>query len=357
MSAAYVTIDLAALKHNAEKVKEYAPDAKIMAVIKANGYGHGVLRVAKALEGVDAFAVARVNEGICLRQAGFGQRILVLEGFVGQVEFDQIIQYDLDVVIYAQEQLAILEGAPAEQEIHVWLKCDTGMNRLGFKPKEFDMAYQRLSRCHNVKQPVSLMTHFSCADDVNDLMTGQQINTFLESIKGCGGECSLANSAGILAWPPSISDWVRPGIMLYGVSPLLNRIGVDEGLKPVMSLVSHLISIKDIEQGESVGYGATWVSPKKSRIGVVSIGYADGYPRYAEEGTPVLLNGKRVPLVGRVSMDMMTIDLTGQSEVKVGDKVILWGKGLAVEEVACCAQTISYVLLCGITARVEIKEI
>ncbi|MCF6203967.1 MAG: alanine racemase [Methylococcaceae bacterium] len=354
--AAYATINMRSVSHNIKKVREYAPRAKIMAVIKANAYGHGLLSIASELKDVDAFAVARVDEGIRLRKAGFTKRIIILEGFVCEEELQVIIKNNLDVVVHSLEQVDILEKYSTIKKISVWLKHDTGMNRLGFRINEFTSVYQRLMGCSNVNQSITLITHLSSAD-TNSPTTSEQIKIFNESVNNYSAEKSIANSAGIIAWPNSILDWVRPGLMLYGVSPFIENTGKEIGLEPVMSLYSRLIAVKDIEKGETVGYAGTWVSDKKTKIGVVSIGYGDGYPRYAQTGTPVLINGKRVPLIGRVSMDMITVDLSDQIDVKLGDKVMLWGDGLAVEEIAKYADTIPYTLLCGITPRVEMKKI
>ena len=354
--AAYAVVDLAAVRHNLQQIREYAPRAKIMAVIKANAYGHGMLRVAEVLNDVDAIAVARADEGIRLRHVGFSNRITILEGFVCEQELNDLIQYDLDVIVHSIGQVSILEQYQGSKKISVWLKVDTGMNRLGFKANEFTSVYQRLLACSGVNQPISLMTHLANADDLKSDVTLQQITLFNDLVKEYPGEKSIANSAAIIAWPDSITDWIRPGIMLYGVSPFSDKEGVKLGLKPVMSLHSRLIAVKDIEPDEAVGYAGIWVSKKKTKLGVVAIGYGDGYPRYAKAGTPVLVNGNRVPLIGRVSMDMITVDLTSQENVKPGDPVTLWGEGLTVEEIAKCSDTISYTLLCGITQRVEIKS-
>jgi alanine racemase len=355
--AAYATINLDAVKHNIKKIRDYAPQANVMAVIKANAYGHGLLRIARILNDVDAVAVARINEAVTLRKAGFNKRIVILEGFVYKEELLDLIQYNLDVVVHSVEQVDILEKYVGNNRISVWLKHDTGMNRLGFKALEFESAYQRLLACSCINKPISLMTHFSSADNINSPVTRQQIKFFTDSVKDYPGEKSMANSAGIIDWPDSISGWVRPGVMLYGVSPFRDRTAKELGIKPVMSLYSRLIAVKNINQGEAVGYSETWVSEKKARIGVVAIGYGDGYPRYAQIGTPVLVNGKRVPLVGRVSVDMITVDLSDQEDAKLGDPVTLWGDGLAVEEIAKYADTIPYTLLCGITQRVELKNV
>ncbi|NOR71072.1 MAG: alanine racemase [Methylomarinum sp.] len=351
--APYALINLAAIKHNIEKVRDYAPNAKIMAVIKANAYGHGLLRIAEVLNDVEAVAVARVCEGIQLRQSGFKKRITVLEGVVSEQELKDFTQYELDVVVHSVGQLDILEKYHGQKKLSVWLKLDTGMSRLGVSGTEFTSIYQRLLDCSCVNNPIFFMTHLSSADELDSSVTLQQIKCFEEKVKPYTEEKSIANSAGIMAWPDSISDWVRPGIMLYGVSPFSDSTGEMLGLKPVMSLHSRLISVKDIDASVAVGYAGTWVSEAKTKLGIVAIGYGDGYPRYAKTGTPVLVNGKRVPLVGRVSMDTITVDLNSQQNAKAGDPVTLWGDGLAIEEIAHYADTIPYTLLCGITQRVE----
>ncbi len=355
--AAHAVVDLTAVKHNLARVREYAPAAKIMAVIKANAYGHGLLQIAKVLEGVDGIAVARVDEAVRLRKAKITCRITVLEGFVCEQELDELMQFDLDCVVHSIGQIDILENYSAQKKVSVWLKLDSGMNRLGFNPDEFVSAYQRLINCPRVKQPISLMTHFSSADDKESDVTDKQLRLFKQLTESYSGEKSIANSAGIIAWSDSISDWVRPGIMLYGVSPFSEDCGLDLGLKPVMSLHARLISVKKIKAGEAVGYAGTWVSKSTTILGVVAIGYGDGYPRAAKSGTPVLVNGKRVPIIGRVSMDMVTVDLSSQANSKPGDTVTLWGEGLPVEEVATYADTIPYTLLCGVTQRVRVESV
>lgn len=378
--AAYAVLDPVALQHNLNKVRTCAPHAKVMAVIKANAYGHGMLRVAAALHQAEAFAVARVDEGIRLRKAGIRKRIAVLEGYSCQEEFQELLRYNLEAVIHCREQLEIAEchAAPGilptrlqrnrlgdlETLIRysdsgilcVWLKLDTGMNRLGFRAGEVPEIYRRLSQCSNVRQPINLMTHFASADDLHDDKTTRQIASFKAAIIDLPGERSIANSAGVLGWRDSLSDWVRPGVMLYGISPFAGKCGLDLGLKPLMSLHSRLIAVKRVETGETVGYNGSWVCPKPTLMGVAAIGYGDGYPRHAPSGTPVLVNGRRVKLIGRVSMDMITMDLEACPEAKIGDLVTLWGDGLPVEEVARYADTIPYTLVCGITQRVSLIE-
>lgn len=354
--AAYAVFKPDAVRHNLSKVRNCAPNAKIMAVIKANGYGHGLLRMAVALQQVDAFAVARGDEGIQLRKAGFNNRIAVLEGFTCAKELAELMYYQLEPVVHSPTQLDIFAAGTESGVCDIWLKLDTGMNRLGFKAKQFSSAYQRLKQCAGVKQPINLMTHFANADDFNDDKTLKQIDLFKQTVTGLPGECSMANSAGILGWTQSLSDWVRPGIMLYGISPFPDSTGRQLGLMPVMELHSRLIAVKQIEAGDTVGYGCSWTCRKNTTLGVLAIGYGDGYPRHAKVGTPVLVNGLRVPLVGRVSMDMITVDLGVQTQAKPGDPVTLWGEDLPVEEIALWADTIPYTLVCGVTRRVQIVE-
>ena len=354
---AYAVINLKAIPHNVQQVRVAAPHSKIMAVIKANAYGHGLLRVAQALDGlVDGFAVARVQEGVRLRKAGLKQRIVVLEGFTEREELQDLLHYDLDASLHSPHQLEILSHQSESKQLNVWLKLDTGMNRLGFKSTDVHRIYEQLQRCEQVKKPLNFMTHFANADDKKDSKTLQQIVLFKQLTTNYEGEKSMANSAGILAWQDSQTDWVRAGIMLFGISPFADSTGKQLGLQPLMSLHSRLIAVREVAAGETVGYSGTWTTPHATKLGVVAIGYGDGYPRYAHNGTPVLINGERVPLVGRVSMDMITVDLGLNSTARAGDSVTLWGEGLPIEEIAAYANTIPYTLVCGITPRVEIVE-
>jgi alanine racemase len=369
---AVAVLNLAAVQHNLSVVRSCAPGAKIMAVIKANGYGHGMVRIAEALQNVDAFAVARVDEGVRLRKAGVKNRIAVLEGFSCSKELDELLDYQLEPVVHSFAQLEIFEAAPfcspiaeeldcldqstcQEPSRTVWLKIDTGMGRLGFKPTDFSVAYQRLNQCPQISN-INLMTHFANADDVSDDKTQKQIRLFNDTVDGVAGERSLANSAAILAWEQSLSEWVRPGVILYGISPFPDSTGQQLGLKPVMELHSRLIAVKRIDAGDTVGYGGSWICEKQTTMGVVAIGYGDGYPRYAKAGTPVLVNGQRVPLIGRVSMDMITVDLGNLTDAKPGDSVTLWGEALPVEEIALWSDTIPYTLVCGVTQRVQLID-
>lgn len=346
-------IDLDALRHNVRRIQEYAPRSRMMAIIKADAYGHGSVRVARALPDVSAFGVARLSEAIALREAGIKQPIILLEGFLEAAELPLICQHRLTAVIHHTAQLAILECASSTSPIATWLKIDSGMHRLGFAPADAKSAWQRLRACAAVNPAIGLMTHLASADDRSADHTLAQLACFNQAVLGLPGERAIANSAGIMGWPQTHGDWVRPGLMLYGVSPFVGGSAHHDGLKPVMTLVSRLIATNQVKKGDGIGYGASWVCPEDMPVGIAAIGYGDGYPRHAEAGTPVLVNGQRVPLIGRVSMDMICLDLRSQPHAKVGDPVVLWGEGLPVEEVARHASTIPYELLCGVARRVK----
>jgi len=346
-------IDIAALRANLQLVKVCAPEQRVMAVIKANAYGHGAVRVANALEsGVDAFAVCCLEEALQLRKADITKPIVLLEGFFHTDELPEIVDQDLQIVIHTPTQFEHLLRAQLTKPVSVWLKVDSGMHRLGFTPNEIEPIYKLFKQCTQVAQPIRLMSHLACADDRQDSTTEQQTQVSLALARSLNIEASLANSAGILGWPQTHADWVRPGIMLYGVSPFTESVAKEEGLQPVMHLQSALISVKRLRKGDAIGYGATWRCPQSMPVGVVAIGYADGYPRHAPSGTPVLVNNRRVPLIGRVSMDMITVDLRSQPNARVGDPVVLWGKNLLAEEIASLAGTIAYELLCNVSSRV-----
>lgn len=357
MRNATASIDLAALKHNLAIVKELAPRSRIACAVKANGYGHGIRRVAGALESADAFAVACLEEAVDLRDAGFEQPIFLLEGFFATDELQLIAALKLQPVLHHQWQIDALEKADSRLRLEVWLKIDTGMHRLGFQPDQVPAAYQRLIDCPVVTGRPRLLTHFACADDRANPMTSTQITRFDQVAKPYPVDCSLANSAGLISRPESHRSWVRPGIMLYGSSPMVDESAESLGLRPVMTLSTTLIAINEYQEGETIGYGAGWRCRQKCRIGVAAIGYGDGYPRHATPGTPVLVNAKRRHLAGRVSMDMISIDLGQSDEFAIGDSVVLWGDGLDVDEVARSASTISYELFCGVSSRVKSQPI
>lgn len=344
-------IDLNALRHNLHRVRELAPYSQIMAVIKADGYGHGFERAAEILAAADALAVARVEEALVLRQAGHRGTVVVLGGVADKEQLQLAASYYLTLVVHEASQLKLLRQTPVTAALPVWLKVDTGMHRLGFPPEAVPEVMASLRHCPAVASVVGLMTHLANADLAEDPLTVIQVEAF-KAIPAAGLARSMANSAALITRPQTHFDWVRPGIMLYGASPFADCTGAALGLRPVMTLKSRLIAIRHLQAGDSVGYGAAWVCPEAMAVGVAAMGYGDGYPRHANPGTPVLVNGRPAPLVGRISMDTISVDLRSQPEARAGDPVVAWGSGLPVEEVAAHAATISYELLCQVTSRV-----
>lgn len=353
---ARVVIDLAALQSNLCRVRELAPGRKVMAIVKADAYGHGLVRIASALSSVDAFGVACLEEAEQLREAGIQQPVILLEGPYTASELPGIQQLGLDIVVHHKSQLDMLKQAQLAAPIKVWLKIDSGMHRLGFEPESLASVRQALHQYASVARPVNLMSHLATANERDNPMTQRQLQTFRLACHGLQAEKSIANSAAIIAWPESHADWVRPGLMLYGVSPLQDATAAAHGLVPVMTLRSELISVKSLLEGDSVGYGASWRCPEDMSIGIVAAGYGDGFPRHANSGSPVLVNGKRASIIGHASMDMLTVDLRSQADAKVGDPVELWGANLPIEEVAQHAGTIPYELLCGVHKRLSFIE-
>ncbi len=353
MKGATAQIDTQALQHNLAVVRSLIPaNTKVVAVVKANAYGHGLVQVAKKLASADAYAVARLEEALVLRSSGIVKPIIMLEGFFSADDLPVLAANNLQTAVHSLEQLDALEQMSLPNPVKVWVKLDTGMHRLGVRPEDVDAFCARLGRCKNVVQPFNFITHFSCADELDNLTTAKQIELFNQLTKDYAGERSLASSAGIMEWHDAHADWIRPGIMLYGASPFQGKTGFDHGLQPVMTLKTSLIAVRLVKQGEPVGYGAKWVSPRDTKVGVVAIGYGDGYPRMAPNGVPVLVNDRIVPLVGRVSMDMLTVDLGPEATDRVGDDVTLWGVGLPVETVAEAIGTIPYELITKLTSRV-----
>ncbi|HDG1710466.1 TPA: alanine racemase [Kluyvera ascorbata] len=358
MQAATVVINRRALRHNLQRLRELAPASKLVAVVKANAYGHGLLETARTLPDADAFGVARLEEALRLREGGITQPILLLEGFFNATDLPTIAAQHLHTAVHNIEQLEALETADISEPVTVWMKLDTGMHRLGVLPEDADAFYQRLSQCKNVRQPVNVVSHFARADEPECGATEKQLAIFTAFTEGKPGLRSIAASGGILLWPQSHFDWARPGIILYGVSPLEQKPwGPDFGMQPVMSLTSSLIAVREHKAGEPVGYGGTWVSERDTRLGVVAMGYGDGYPRAAPSGTPVLVNGREVPIVGRVAMDMVCIDLGPNAQDKTGDEVIMWGDGLPVERIAEITKVSAYELITRLTSRVAMKYI
>lgn len=355
MRTARAVIDLNALRHNFREVRRYAPQSRIMCVVKANAYGHGMVEIAKALPEADGFAVASLDEALELRRSGIKQPITIFQGFHSSEGLRSCREHGLWPVVHHRSQLEILAASGAGTQLEVWLKVATGINRLGFRPEEAQLVWQQLQSHAGVRR-IRLMTHMARADegrgDAADDPTTAQLRLFDKATAGLTAERSLANSAALIGWPEARREWVRPGIMLYGVSPFLPGCGPSLNLKPVMTLQSRLIAINARKRGEPVGYGGMWVCPADMPVGAVAIGYGDGYPRHIDEGTPVLLKGRQVHIVGRVSMDLLTVDLSA-TDAKAGDEVTLWGEGLTVDVIARHADTIAYELLCNVYGRVH----
>jgi alanine racemase len=354
MSGPRAIIDSSALRHNLSVVRKQAPRSKVMAVIKANAYGHGIVPSARALIGADAFGVARLSEALALRENGLGQPIVLLEGVFSLEELNAAATHSLEIVVHSFEQLALLRSWHGTRQLHAWLKVDTGMNRLGFRLSDFPSAWQQLHACTSIAAMPRLMTHLACADERANAVTQGQLAKFHAVADTLRLERSAANSAGLLAWPDARMEWVRPGLMLYGISPFADALAKDFALRPAMTLLTPLIAIRNVEAAESVGYGGTWTATHASRIGIAAIGYGDGYPRQIGSGSPVLVNNIECSIAGRVSMDMIAVDLANVPSPKVGDEVTLWGEGMPVERMAACAGTIPYELVCGISQRVTV---
>lgn len=356
------SISHAALRNNLAVVRQYAPNSKVMAVVKANGYGHGLLNVAQGLGDADGFAVLNISEAIDLREAGYEQTILLLEGVFSEAELAIAASFSIDIVVHATPQIDMLDSVQLAKPLNVHLKMNTGMNRLGFVPEEYLTAYNRLQACGNVAN-IILMTHFATADE--DIGIAKALALFETTTASLGNAKSLANSATILRHPEAHADWVRPGIMLYGASPVTGTPAAQFGLQPVMSLTSKIISVQTLQAGESVGYGHRFTANKTTRIGVVACGYADGYPRHAGQygvgddrsGTPIAVNGKLTQTIGRVSMDMLFADLTNIPEANIGAPVELWGNLVPVDSVAEASGTVGYELLCAVAPRVPFNII
>lgn len=349
----WADINLAAWRHNLAEVRRHAPRAKVMAVIKANAYGHGVEQAARALQDADAFALARLDEALALRGLGVTKPLLVMGGAYQAAAMASAAKQGIRLGIHQQGQLDALASLPRAQRPQCLLKLDSGMHRLGFLPEDTESAWQRLHALGCLEDEPLILSHMATADEQDSTQTDRQWAAFAYWAKRFGCGFSIANSALLMSRPEMQGDWVRPGIMLYGVSPFETGTGSELGLRPVMTLKTRLIAIKRLAQGEPVGYGATWTTPESMPLGVAAIGYGDGYPRHAPSGTPVLVNGREVPLVGRVSMDMITLDLRTCPQAQPGDEVCLWGPGLGAERIARAAGTIAYQLFCNLSSRVH----
>lgn len=347
------TIDLAALTHNLGVARAHAPHAKIFAVIKANAYGHGLLRAANALRAADGFAVLEFDAAIRLRDAGYTQRIVLLEGFFDAREAVTAAAKKISSVVHTEEQFAWIDPLIIHSRLDVLLKINSGMNRLGFMPEAVRGAYDTLQDSPAVGK-ITLMSHFADADGAGGVAA--QMAVFERAVAGIAAPRSLANSAATLRYPQTHFDWIRPGILLYGSSPFADRSAAELGLRPVMTLASAIISVCDLKPGDSVGYGGTFRAERPMRIGIVACGYADGYPRHASSGSPVLVGGRMTTTVGRVSMDMLCADITGMPEAGIGTRVVLWGEDNPIDAVAQAAGTVSYELMCALAPRVPVIE-
>ncbi len=348
------TIAAAALQHNLAVVRRCAPHAAVFAVIKANAYGHGVARAARALAGADGYALLEIDAAVQLRAAGCTRRIVLLEGVFDPAELEIAAARNLTIVIHHQDQLRMLAAAGSGARLDVMLKINTGMNRLGYAPPDAGEALAHLIG-HRAVGQVSLMTHFATADEARGV--AWQMQKFTAASAGRDLPRCLANSAAILRFPETHAEWVRPGIMLYGCSPFPDGAAHDLGLRPVMTLASEIIAVQTLAAGERIGYAGTFEALQPMRVGIVACGYGDGYPRHAATGTPILVDGIRSVTLGRVAMDMLCADITGLPAAGVGTPVILWGEGLPADEVAMAAGTVSYELLCALAPRVPVFEI
>jgi len=340
-------IDLGAIRANYAYACTLVPDGKILPVIKADAYGHGLVPVAKALHTqVPGFAVATVEEAVELREAGIDVDLLVLEGATTRAATERAGSHGLVLMVHAESQVDMLPGSGAS----AWVKVDTGMHRLGVDPEVLGDVIGRLEA--GSVEIHAICTHLACADEPDNDFTRVQLDRFKKCTAGYDLPLSIANSAGILAWPESRADWNRPGIMLFGTSPFASDVEATRELRPAMRFASEIIAIRELEAGRSVGYGRRWTADRPSIIATIAAGYADGYPRHAGNGTPVLVGDQVAPLVGAVSMDMITVDLTDHPGASIGDPVELWGPTIPVNDVAAHSDTIGYQLLTGVTPRV-----
>ena len=347
-------IDIAALQSNLALARSAMPQAKTWAVVKANAYGHGLEHGMRGFQQADGLSLIELDAAVRLRELGWNKPLMLLEGLFETADLAITDHYRLQVVVHNEFQLAMLSTAKLSAPLEVHLKINTGMNRLGFMPERVAAVYQSLQAMPSVAS-ISFMTHFANAEDQHPVLSVEsQLARFKQATAGLQGSISLANSAATLLHSELSADWIRPGVMLYGGSPG-GGSAAGFGLRPAMTLQSQLIAVQNIQKGDAVGYGSQFVAEQAMRVGVVACGYADGYPRHAPTGTPILVNDVRTRVIGRVSMDMITVDLTPVPQADVGSKVILWGEGLPIDEVAAAAGTIGYELMCAVAPRVTKK--
>jgi alanine racemase len=348
-------IDINALRHNLNVIRVRAGRARIIAVVKANAYGHGLVGAALSLRAADAYAVARLEEGMALRAAGLSKRIVLLEGIFTAAQLEDAAHERLDLVVHDACQIELLERARNADRFALWLKIDTGMHRLGFAPRDFAAALARIRDLTPAPRELRLMTHLACANERDERITSEQLLRFRDTTRGLEYETSIANSAGVFGNYAPGCQWVRPGLALYGASPFEDVSATQLGLKPAMTLRSAVIAVRRVPRGECVGYGSAWTAARDSQVAIVAAGYGDGVHRSLGSGSPVLINGQRAAMAGRISMDMLAVDVTGLDAVEVGAPAVLWGEGLPVEEVARHAGTLAYELLCGVSQRVPLE--
>ncbi|MDB5772839.1 MAG: alr [Burkholderia sp.] len=346
------------MRHNLAVAKKHAPDSKVWAVVKANAYGHGLERGMRGFSDADGLALIEPDNAVRLREMGWKKPILLLEGFFEPADLSVVAGHKLQVAVHCVEQMEMLEkiGPGLSAPIHVHLKMNSGMNRLGFTPQAYRGAYERLHAMPAVGN-ISLITHFANADEPANagLPLAEQVLRFRSAAEGLPCERSVSNSAADLMHPELSADWVRPGIILYGATPG-GKTAAEFGLRAAMTLESEIIGIQQIGPGDAIGYGSRFIADQPMTIGVVACGYADGYPRHAPNGTPIVVDGLRTRIIGRVSMDMITVDLTDIPTARVGSKVTLWGDGLPIDEVATAAGTIGYEMMCALAPRVKVVE-
>ncbi|WP_428035351.1 alanine racemase [Amphritea sp.] len=351
--AAKITVDLDAIRHNYRLARSLNSAGHAVAIIKANAYGHGAVEVAKALEAeADAFGVACIEEAVELIDAGIEKPVLLLEGYFETSELDYISEQGMWCAVHSLAQIEQIAAASLSKPITVWLKMNSGMNRLGVHPDDYQAAFKRLKQLENVADIV-LMTHFSSSDELDKTTTDEQLAVFNRASEGLDAPHCLANSAAVLAWSDARRDWMRPGLMLYGATPFPDAQDNADKLIPAMTLTSEIIAVRDVKVGESVGYAGLFCADQPTRVGTVAMGYADGYSRHAVTGTPVWINGHRSRIIGRVSMDMLGVDLTGIPDADIGTEVEFWGRNVTAAEVATFCDTIPYTLFTGITRRVH----
>lgn len=353
-------IDLAALEHNCQIAQQLAPHSRQLAMVKANAYGHGLVPVAQTLAPyVAGFGVARFSEALQLNKLDLKRDIVLMSGFLTEDELIECSKLGFTPVVHHQHQIELLQTASLPCPVKIWLKVNTGMGRLGFKLNDFARLYEQLRHNGNIAQPIGIMSHCPNADSQQKPTAEHQYQAFAQATQNYPIIKSLANSAALLSKPQTLClDWIRPGIMLYGASPFAHLSATELGLKPVMTLKSRLIAVNELYKGDTVGYGSEWICPETMPVGVVAIGYGDGYPKPSQTTTPVLIRQQLAPIIGRISMDMLTIDLRDVTNVHVGDEVTLWGDGLPIELIARSADTIAYDLMCRVNqtqARVQFE--